>query len=54
MRSCCKFRSARINCSANREFGDFQTVALDNAGHAVVSYDRVAGGVVQTMFDREL
>ena len=46
--------TAGINCSANRELGDFQTVALDNAGHAVVSYDRVTGGTVQTMFDREL
>ncbi|MBV9290811.1 MAG: exo-alpha-sialidase [Frankiales bacterium] len=27
-----------INCSANRELGDFQQVAIDNAGKAVMSY----------------
>jgi len=42
------------NCTANRELGDFQTVTLDNAGHALVSYARVTAGVIQTMFDREL
>ena len=27
-----------INCSANRELGDFQQVAIDNAGKSVMSY----------------
>ena len=27
-----------INCSSNRELGDFQQVALDTGGHAVLSY----------------
>jgi len=29
-----------INCSANRELGDFQQVAIDTGGHAVMSYCR--------------
>ena len=32
--------TAGINCSANRELGDFQQVAIDGAGHAVLSYVR--------------
>jgi len=32
--------SGGINCSANRELGDFQQVAIDNAGHSIISYDR--------------
>ena len=28
------------NCSADRELGDFQQVAIDSAGHAVLSYCR--------------
>jgi hypothetical protein len=42
-----------INCSSGREFGDFQTVTLDGAGRANVSYDRVTGSGRQTMFDRQ-
>ena len=30
-----------INCSGDRQLGDFQQVAIDNAGHAVMAYDRV-------------
>lgn len=33
-----------INCSSDRQLGDFQQVALDNAGKAVVSYVRVISG----------
>jgi len=29
-----------INCSSDRELGDFQQVAIDGAGHAVMSYCR--------------
>jgi hypothetical protein len=32
--------TAGINCSANRELGDFQQVAIDGGGHAVLSYNR--------------
>ncbi|MCU1456459.1 MAG: exo-alpha-sialidase [Actinomycetia bacterium] len=42
-----------INCTTGREFGDFQSVTLDNAGRANVSYDRVSGSGTQTMFDRQ-
>ena len=33
-----------INCGDGRQLGDFQQVALDNAGHAVLAYDRVISG----------
>ena len=33
-----------INCSDDRQLGDFQQVALDNAGRAVMSYVRVISG----------
>ena len=33
-----------INCSDGRQLGDFQQVALDNSGRAVMSYIRVIGG----------
>jgi hypothetical protein len=33
-----------INCSGDRQLGDFQQVAIDNAGHAVMAYDRVISG----------
>src|SRR3954471_660901 len=33
-----------INCADGRQLGDFQQVALDNAGHAVLAYDRVISG----------
>jgi hypothetical protein len=42
-----------INCSSGRELGDFQQVAIDNAGHPVLSYIRVdasAPGGVDVMF----
>ncbi len=42
-----------INCTSGRELGDFQTVTLDNLGRANVSYDRVASGTTQVMFDRQ-
>ena len=41
------------NCSGNRELLDFQSVALDGAGKAVVAYARVASGGVDVMFARE-
>jgi hypothetical protein len=34
-----------INCSEDRELGDFQQVALDGAGHALMSYNRSIDGV---------
>lgn len=40
-------------CSANRELGDFQTVDLDSAGHAVASWVRSSGGATAVMFARE-
>jgi hypothetical protein len=33
-----------INCAGDRQLGDFQQVAIDNGGHAVMSYDRVISG----------
>ena len=42
-----------INCSSGREFGDFQTVTIDNAGRANVVYDRVTGTNSQVMFVRQ-
>ena len=42
-----------INCTGGREFGDFQSITIDNAGRANVSYDRVNGTGVHTMFDRQ-
>jgi hypothetical protein len=42
-----------VNCSSGREFGDFQTVTIDALGRANVAYDRVTGGTIQTMFDRQ-
>ncbi|HVB26432.1 MAG TPA: hypothetical protein VNE21_00815, partial [Mycobacteriales bacterium] len=35
--------SGGTSCSANRELGDFQSVALDAAGHALISYVRSPG-----------
>jgi hypothetical protein len=35
------------NCSANRELGDFQTDALDSAGHVDISYVRVPSAGVE-------
>lgn len=46
--------TAGINCASGRELGDFQTVTLDNSGHAILAYDRVGGGLIQTMFDKEI
>lgn len=42
-----------VNCSSGREFGDFQTVTIDNLGRANVAYDRVTSSGTQTMFDRQ-
>ena len=42
-----------IDCSSGREFGDFQTVTIDNAGRANVVYDRVTGTDSQVMFVRQ-
>jgi hypothetical protein len=36
--------TAGINCAGDRQLGDFQQVAIDNGGHAVMSYDRVISG----------
>jgi hypothetical protein len=43
------------NCSGDRQLGDFQQVAIDNAGRPVMSYIRVDPGVpggVDVMFAR--
>ena len=40
-------------CSANRELGDFQTVAIDNADKAVASWVRSASGATSVMFAKE-
>lgn len=37
-----------INCASDRELGDFQQVALDNSGHAVLSYVRSIDGASNT------
>jgi hypothetical protein len=37
-----------INCASDRELGDFQQVAIDNAGHAVMSYVRSIDGASNT------
>ncbi|GAC1598539.1 MAG: hypothetical protein NVS3B21_24160 [Acidimicrobiales bacterium] len=42
-----------ISCTGGRELGDFQTVTLDNAGKADVSYVRVTGTTTQVMFDHQ-
>jgi hypothetical protein len=42
-----------INCTSGREFGDFQSVTIDNSGRANVSYDRVTASGTQTVFDRQ-
>ena len=42
-----------ISCNGGRELGDFQTVTLDNAGKADVSYVRVDNGTTQVMFDHQ-
>lgn len=42
-----------ISCNGGRELGDFQTVTLDNAGKADVSYVRVTGATSQVMFDHQ-
>jgi len=42
-----------INCSANRELGDFQQVAIDNAGKAVVSYVRDVPGGTEVRFAKQ-
>jgi hypothetical protein len=40
--------SGGINCSANRELGDFQQVAIDGAGHGLLSYARSIDNVSDT------
>src|SRR5439155_26351500 len=42
-----------INCSSGRELGDFQSVTIDNLGRADVTYIRVSGSSVLTMFSRQ-
>lgn len=42
------------NCTSDRDLGDFQTVTIDNAGRANVSYDRVTASGDQVMFDRQM
>ena len=37
-----------INCSQDRELGDFQQVAIDGAGHALMSYNRSIDGAADT------
>ncbi len=37
-----------INCSADRELGDFQQVVIDGAGHALMSYNRSIDGAADT------
>ena len=37
-----------INCSQDRELGDFQQVAIDNDGHAIMSYCRSIDGAGDT------
>ena len=37
-----------INCSEDRELGDFQQVVIDSAGHALMSYNRSIDGVGDT------
>ena len=37
-----------INCAGDRELGDFQQVAIDNAGHSVMSYVRSLDGAADT------
>lgn len=40
--------TAGINCASDRELGDFQQVALDGAGRAVLSYNRSIDGAADT------
>jgi hypothetical protein len=42
------------NCSADREVGDFQEVAIDGAGKSVITYNRVLPGNTQVRFAKEL
>jgi hypothetical protein len=42
-----------INCSGNRQLGDFQSVAIDGAGRANVAYNRVNGSVTEVRFCRQ-
>ena len=41
------------NCSADREFGDFQEVAIDGAGKSVVTYNRDVPGNTQVRFAKQ-
>jgi hypothetical protein len=45
--------TAGINCSANRELGDFQQVGIDNAGKSVVSYVRDVAGGTEVRFAKQ-
>jgi hypothetical protein len=45
--------TAGTGCSANRDLGDFQSVAIDGAGKAVAAYNRVTSSGVLVIFDRE-
>jgi hypothetical protein len=42
-----------INCSGNRQLGDFQSVAIDGAGRANVAYNRVNGSITEVRFCRQ-
>jgi hypothetical protein len=42
-----------INCSADREVGDFQEVAIDGAGKSVVTYNAVLPGNTQVRFAKQ-
>lgn len=41
------------NCSADREVGDFQEVAIDGAGKSVIAYNRVLPGNTQVRFAKQ-
>lgn len=40
-------------CSANREFGDYQEVAIDNAGKSVIAYNRNVPGSTDVRFAKQ-
>jgi hypothetical protein len=42
-----------VNCSGDRQLGDFQSVAIDPAGRANVAYNRVNGAVTEVRFCRQ-
>lgn len=42
-----------INCSGDRQLGDFQSVTIDGSGRANVSYNRLSGSVTEVVFSRQ-